>query len=120
MGQIKDAIQGGRGVRVTLWNMTAKREGFWNCLAIYPDHHNRYFLSVQAGPASIGVQPATLSLYDGALHPERCTQIVTGALDLAIASHYVRLEPLVACCVVIIARRSQPLSDAWFAGAPHP
>ena len=53
VGQIKDAIQGGRGVRVTLWNMTAKREGFWNCLAIYPDHHNRYFLSVQAGPASI-------------------------------------------------------------------
>ena len=53
VGQIKDAIQGGRGVRVTLWNMTAKREGFWNCLAIYPDHHNRYFLSVQVGPASI-------------------------------------------------------------------
>ena len=53
VGQIKDAIQGGRGVRVTLWNMTAKREGFWNCLAIYPDHHNRYFLSVQAGPASL-------------------------------------------------------------------
>ena len=53
MGQIKDAIKGGRGVRVTLWNMTAKREGFWNCLAIYPDHHNRYFLSVQAEPASI-------------------------------------------------------------------
>jgi hypothetical protein len=48
VGQIKDAIHAGRGVRVTLWNVTAKREGFWNCLAIYPDHHNRYFLSVQA------------------------------------------------------------------------
>lgn len=47
VGQIKDAIHAGRGVRVTLWNVTAKREGFWNCLAIYPDHHNRYFLSVQ-------------------------------------------------------------------------
>lgn len=53
VSQIKEAIHAGRGVRVTLWNMTAKREGFWNCLAIYPDHHNRYFLSVQAEPASI-------------------------------------------------------------------
>ena len=33
-------------------------------------------------------------------------QIVAGVLDLATASHYVRLEPLVTCCVVIIARRS--------------
>ena len=45
---MKDAIVAGRGVRVTLWNMTAKREGFWNCLAIYPSHDGRYFLSVQA------------------------------------------------------------------------
>ena len=37
-------------------------------------------------PATIGAQPATLSLYDG-------------RLDLATASHYVRLEPLVTCCV---------------------
>ena len=34
-------------MRVTLWNMAANREGFWNCLAIYPSHDNRYFLSVQ-------------------------------------------------------------------------
>ena len=47
VGQMKDAIVAGRGVRVTLWNMTAKREGFWNCLAIYPSHDGRYFLSVQ-------------------------------------------------------------------------
>ena len=61
VGQMKDAIVAGRGVRVTLWNMTAKREGFWNCLAIYPSHDGRYFLSVQAKPATIvGIQPATL------------------------------------------------------------
>ena len=53
VGQMKDAIVAGRGVRVTLWNMTAKREGFWNCLAIYPSHDGRYFLSVQAKPATI-------------------------------------------------------------------
>ena len=48
VGQMKDAIVARRGVRVTLWNMTAKREGFWNCIAIYPSHDGRYFLSVQA------------------------------------------------------------------------
>jgi len=47
VGQMKDAIVARRGVRVTLWNMTAKREGFWNCIAIYPSHDGRYFLSVQ-------------------------------------------------------------------------
>jgi len=57
---MKDAIDAGRGVRVTLWNMTAKQEGFWNCLAIYPSHDGRYFLSVQAKPATLCMQPATL------------------------------------------------------------
>ena len=74
VSQMKDAIVAGRGVRVTLWNMTAKREGFWNCLAIYPSHDGRYFLSVQARRHAVtAVLQYHSRLYHKRLQPPACS-----------------------------------------------
>ena len=74
VSQMKDAIVAGRGVRVTLWNMTAKREGFWNCLAIYPSHDGRYFLSVQARRHAVTALLQYHSrLYHKRLQPPACS-----------------------------------------------
>mgnify|MGYP004273896041 FL=1 len=74
---MKDAIVARRGVRVTLWNMTAKREGFWNCIAIYPSHDGRYFLSVQARRHAVTASHAATAL----LH------------TAADSTYYIRLQP---------------------------